>query len=142
MATETTIIMTDDHTLVSGDRIIPPIELQLGRSWQQPFSSDISFEIDDVKEEGTVPYLMVAPVIHRCFMSEATMNRLKEYSTTTPSGVYPGKMWRGHYPEGWYLHWYSESPDDPNMCRVHSAVIMLHELLQLLNPAPQSDQGD
>jgi len=142
MATETLIIMAGEHTLVSGDRIVPPIEAQLGRNWQQPSTSNISFEIDDVKEEDTVPYLIEAPVIHRCFMSEATMNRLKEYSTTTPSGVYPGKMWRGHYPDGWYLHWYGEVPGDPGMCRVYSAVIMLHELLQLLNPTSQPDQGD
>ncbi len=48
----------------------------MGRNWDQPPTSDIL--IDD----------------EYALMTKATFDRLAEYSCSTPSGVYPGKMWR------------------------------------------------
>jgi hypothetical protein len=53
-------------------------------------------------------------------MTSATFEELSEYSTTIPSGVYPGKMWRRHdgifdqtrrrngLPGVWLLAWFGE----------------------------------
>lgn len=59
-------------------------------------------------------------------MTKAVFDSLAEYSTTMPSGVYPGKMWRRHdgsfdprctNPE-WLFCWYGRT-DDPEKCSVN-----------------------
>lgn len=81
---------------------IPEMTNPLGRYWDQPDRSKII--IDD----------------KYAIMTEQTMNELKEYSTTNPSGVYEGKMWRSKFVENGktihYLHWYSNS-EKPNYCK-------------------------
>jgi len=78
--------------------MIPPITDSLGRYWSQPPHESI--EIDAT----------------HALMTESTFKQLSEYSSTFPSGVYPGKMWRRHDglhdpncpPERrrWLLCWY------------------------------------
>ena len=89
----------------------------MGKHWDQPPTSDIL--IDD----------------EYALMTQATFNRLAEYSASTPSGVYPGKMWRAdnaayHAAEvakGAYRHWllwFGES-ENPDFVSNHSRKILL-----------------
>jgi hypothetical protein len=64
-------------------------------------------------------------------MTKAVFESLAEYSTTMPSGVYPGKMWRRHdgahdprctKPE-WLFCWYGPTPD-PDQCSVNSRKVI------------------
>lgn len=80
------------------NHVIPAMTDPLGKYWRQPSRDAI------VIEGGNA------------WMSEATFQQLSEYSTTHPTGVYPGKMWRRHDgifdkkcpPERrrWLLCWY------------------------------------
>jgi hypothetical protein len=83
--------------------MIPPITDPLGASWKQPKRENILID-------GT-----------HAVMSVGDFNSLLEYSSSIPSGVYPGKMWRrndglldrqylanGRVPV-WLLCWYAES---------------------------------
>lgn len=73
---------------------IPAMTDPLGQYWQQPNPDEI--EIDD----------------EHALMEESAFDRLAEYSTSTPSGVYIGKMWKGKYKNGqWYLAWFSKGDD-------------------------------
>ncbi len=45
-------------------------------------------------------------------MWESDFEKLKNYSTTVPTGAYEGKMWKRNQPLGgekWYLWWYTIS---------------------------------
>jgi hypothetical protein len=65
-------------------------------------------------------------------MDRSTLARLPEYSTSIPTGVYEGKMWKfrqGHGTPGgsdgsWFLRWYGPS-DDPNKCSINERPIRL-----------------
>ena len=76
------------------------------------------------------------------FMSRATFDALPEYSTTNPSGVYPGKMWKaelfgyvrtGEYTKRnswqgtgvWELRWFGIVPGNDKVCSNNSRVIVL-----------------
>lgn len=84
---------------MNGEQIIPPITDPLGSSWRQPHRRFI--ELDDT----------------HALMSEQTFKGLPDYTRSQPTGVYPGKMWRAHYTKGgWTLHWFKETPGEPNMC--------------------------
>lgn len=74
---------------------IPPITHPLGQHWRQPDRHRIL--IDD----------------KTAVMTRADFNTLAEYSTSVPTGVYEGKMWKRHTPDGWYLVWFgfSQKPD-------------------------------
>lgn len=76
---------------VPATEVIPAITDEMGAHWQQPDRSKI----------GISDKLAV--------MDNDTFLSLKEYSTTTPSGVYHGKMWRAFYDSKWYLRWYGLS---------------------------------
>lgn len=136
----TTIIIPGEHLLVPALNIIPEIEGNLGRSWNQPKRNHISIEIKDTSNEiGTS--LSVPPkydLIH-AYMSQAHMQQLSNYSRSQPTGVYPGKMWRGQYTdlaglERWYLCWYDEVKGRPDMCCTKSVPILLTDILDLINP--------
>lgn len=84
---------------MNGEQVIPPITDPLGKSWRQPHRKYI--EVDDT----------------HALMSEQTFKGLPDYTRSQPSGVYPGKMWKAHYPDdGWLLHWFEETPGKPDMC--------------------------
>lgn len=58
------------------EHIIPEMTDPLGQCWEQPVRQDILIGDDTA------------------IMPKAAYDQLKEYSTTLPSGVYPGKMWK------------------------------------------------
>lgn len=88
--------------------VVPPITHELGKYWEQPSPDHMT--IDDT----------------HAMMSEQTFMALKNYSTSRPSGVYAGKMWRAHVPESRdpdarivpYLAWYGLT-ESPNECSVN-----------------------
>ena len=96
---------------------IPPITDPMGRHWEQPPAHSIL--LDDT----------------HAVMTEQTFCQLAEYSGSTPSGVYPGKMWRRHdglfdrrcKPEDrrWLLCWFGEVPDNPKVCSNNFRVILV-----------------
>lgn len=113
------IITSDERA----SHIIPPMEDPMedpmGSGWSQPARHLIT--VDD-----------------RCaLMTMATFESLAEYSTTTPSGVYSGKMWRCRSPwnrSEWLLRWFGEcaKPECPgpacgNYVSNHSRVIILSD---------------
>ncbi len=147
----TTIIIPDDHLLVSAMNIIPKIEGLLGRNWDQPSRDNISIEI---KQDPNSP-IAAGPLtgvpakysLVHAYMSSADQKRLSDYSRSTPSGVYPGKMWKGLFSplEGepvWHLLWFSEVEGRMDMCKVNSCPILLTDILDLLNPPKPDPTGD
>jgi len=81
---------------------IPDMTHRLGQHWQQPSSEEWLFD-------------------SKCaLMSRSDCDKLLNYSTSTPSGVYAGKMWKSFHRwlekdkriERWYLNWYDPTKDD------------------------------
>lgn len=70
----------------------------LGKHWPQPRREDIEFTVEGVS------------------MSKKSFDKLHDYSASTPSGVYPGKMWKSRVKDGWVLRYYSEIEN--NSCRI------------------------
>lgn len=95
--------------------MIPSITDPLGRHWQQPPRESIA--LDDT----------------HALMTAQTFDQFSEYSSTFPSGVYPGKMWRRHDglhdakcpPERrrWLLCWYGD--DVGGQCPVYFREVLL-----------------
>lgn len=71
---------------------IPEMTDPMGRHWRQPKGLNSRVVADDCNA-------MIAP---------QDLAALPEYSSTIPTGVYPGKMWRAEYHDGTYLCWYGE----------------------------------
>lgn len=86
--------------------IIPTMTDPLSKAWEQPSKEKIL--IDDTHS----------------IMSTETMNELKNYSHSIPSGVYEGKMWKAESKGVKFLRWYSSS-DDPNKCNINTREIIL-----------------
>jgi hypothetical protein len=94
---------------IPGVDVIPAMTDPLGKYWDAPDRSKISFR-SDLKE---------------AYMSLATFNNLLDYSQSQPSGVYDGKMWRSEHPkEGWYLRWFAPC-DKPKFCATKSVLIYI-----------------
>lgn len=74
---------------------IPPITDPKGKHWEQPPLDQILVDDD------------CAVVTERAFKA------LLEYSTSTPTGVYPGKMWKARQGMVWYLRWYGLDDGHP-----------------------------
>lgn len=98
---------------------IPKMDHPLSSGWKQP--ARILIEIDDT----------------HAAMSQAVFDELHEYSCSSPSGVYPGKMWsrhdgafdraflaRGGKPE-WLLCWYDVSEHGPEWCSTKTRKILI-----------------
>jgi hypothetical protein len=99
---------SDQH---NAESVIPPITDPLGSSWVQPARSELQIDNEDVR------------------MSQKAFDKLLEYSTSIPSGKYPGKMWKLNRPlrsDIWYLSWYSES-SEPGMLDIHYRKIVIEE---------------
>lgn len=45
-------------------------------------------------------------------MTQEAFDKLGEYSTSNPSGVWQGKMWKAQFGQTWYLRWYQHEKDD------------------------------
>ena|ERR1700694_5194054 len=100
--------------------IIPPIVDPMGRNWDQPPRSAITIDAENA------------------LMTKATFDALHEYTTTVPTGVYNGKMWKAQQHDGlsrdgrilirddkpWLLLWYGPC-DKPGHCSVNSREIIL-----------------
>lgn len=75
---------------------IPPMTDPMGQYWDQP--SRFEIEIDET----------------HAMMTRETFDKLRNYSHSQPTGVYPGKMWKWHCPvhcnepRAW-LKWFGES---------------------------------
>lgn len=95
------MIITIEHT-------IPAMTNALGRHWRQPHRSAI--EVDDT----------------HALMDEATFKALSEYSTSMPSGVYPGKMWKCNQrgTDNWWLCWYGVVEGRDDVCSNNNREIL------------------
>lgn len=98
---------------------IPPITDPMGRSWRQPDMSEVTF--DDT----------------HALLTQAQFDGLAEYSTTNPSGVYPGKCWKAQVAENlgggryrwtdrWELRWWGESDIGPGFCSNNHREIIIY----------------
>lgn len=97
--------------------MIPPITDRLGMYWDQPDVANIL--LDDT----------------HALMSKADFDKLSEYSTSDPTGVYVGKAWKSvrivehegkYFRDGWWLKWYGYS-NDPTRCSYNQRIILLAE---------------
>jgi hypothetical protein len=94
------------------EKVIPVITEPLGKHWDQPKLSEI--KISD----------------NEALMSVETFKKLADYSSSRPTGVYHGKMWKGEYwtddkkELAYYLRWFGIS-DQPSMCSNHYRLIIL-----------------
>lgn len=87
---------------------IPEITNELGKHWQQP-------RIDEILLDDT-----------HALMGKSAFDNLLEYSTSIPSGVYVGKMWKGRYKEGgWYLAWFSKCEDPKFVNNNYREILLL-----------------
>jgi hypothetical protein len=78
---------------------VPPITEPMGRHWIQPDRSRVL-----VDETHAVT-------------DQQAFDMLPEYSSTTPSGVYPGKMWKRQDNTGaWWLRWFGIVDGRPDVC--------------------------
>lgn len=75
---------------VTGMDIIPEMTDPLGKHWSQPDRKAIVI-LNGIAVMGITSYM-----------------KLMEYSTSYPSGVYPGKMWKRINSGTHYLCWYGE----------------------------------
>ena len=87
------------------ENVKPAMTDPLGKCWDQPSLSGI--EIDDT----------------HALMSESDFNKLKDYSCSSPSGVYEGKMWKCKWGDNWVLRWWSNI--DNSMCECNQRVILI-----------------
>lgn len=88
---------------------IPDIVDSLGKHWSQPNKSLI-----EVKSQWAL-------------MPQVVLDQLPEYSSSVPSGVYVGKMWKRDDGEGgWWLCWYGEH-SDPDTCSINKRRILVEE---------------
>lgn len=85
---------------------IPPMTDPLGRYWDQPNVSEVL--IDDT----------------HALVSRSAFDKLNQYDTSIPSGVYPGKMWKCRQRGVMYLRWYGLA-DDPNFCSNHHRILLV-----------------
>lgn len=90
--------------------IIPPITDPLGRSWKQPN-----------------PERILLDATH-AVMDRTTYDALLTYSTSVPSGVYPGKMWKAVFSDGTAdLRWFGIVPGRPDVCSNNHRAILVVE---------------
>lgn len=96
---------------------IPPIADLIGKHWKQP-------PVDQILIDDEI-----------ALMTESTMKQLAEYNCSTPSGVYPGKMWRvdnaAYHPDkvkaGIHRHWlrWFGNSEKPGYVSNHARKIIL-----------------
>lgn len=96
---------------------IPPITEPMGRSWRQPDMTQVEITSEHAR------------------LTKAQFDALPEYSTSYPSGVYPGKCWkaqkaedlgggRWRWTDTWLLRWFGEC-EDPTKCSNHQREIII-----------------
>lgn len=87
--------------------MIPSMTDPMGKFWDQPPRSSIL--LDDT----------------HAVMDEVAFGKLATYSSTIPSGVYPGKMWKAKSGDVWFLRWFGEVPGRPDLCSRNERTILL-----------------
>lgn len=86
--------------------IIPMMIDPLSKAWNQPDTKNIL--IDD----------------EYAILDDKDFSKLSTYSTSRPSGVYAGKMWKRECPDGSFiLCWYGYD-QKPNMCSINERYIL------------------
>lgn len=98
------------------DDVIPPMTHPLSSAWDQPPLDRIRIDADTAT------------------MDQEAFDWLSEYSTSFPSGVYEGKMWKRRVPplegaaeEVWQLRWYGYSKIGPGHVSNHQRRIVIEE---------------
>lgn len=89
-------------------KTIPQISDPLGKHWEQPKREDLTIAGGNV------------------FMSISDFGKLRNYSSSVPSGVYVGKMWKAQRRGIWFLCWFDVHPD-PGYCSIKHLKIRLRE---------------
>lgn len=88
---------------------IPVMDDPMGKYWEQP---------RDITQ---------APVDDKTILLRPDQFRdLREYSTSIPSGVYPGKCWKAQDSRGWFIRWYGPETLEGN-CQVNNRDIVVVE---------------
>ncbi len=106
---------------------IPPITDPMGRHWSQPDRQSILIDAT------------------HAVMSRQTFESLAEYSCSTPTGVYVGKMWRQHRPyerqgicntdrhpnlkpcDHWWLAWFGHHADPKFVSNNYRKILILDQ---------------
>lgn len=94
----------------SGERqSIPPITDPMGKMWEQPDPSRI--------------------IIHGHFalMDENAFDLLHEYSSSVPTLVYVGKMWKARVGMDWVLRFWDFSHKGEYFCKMQERLIVVHK---------------
>lgn len=101
-------MITKETNHTSTADVIPEMTNLLGKYWSQP--SRFKIGIDDV----------------HAIMSETSLDLLKDYSCSQPSGVYEGKMWKTKVYGGlqWRLHWFGIGKEE-GCCSNNSRLILI-----------------
>lgn len=88
---------------------IPPITDPMGKSWRQP-------DLTDLNVQGT-----------HALLSRVEFDGLPEYSSSYPTGVYPGKAWKCHWrgADRWFLRWFGIVPGNDKVCSNHQLEILI-----------------
>lgn len=90
--------------------MIPVMDDPLGKHWEQP--SDIRGVLMDETH---------------VILTTRQLKGLHEYSTSIPTGVYPGKCWKRVQSTGTLLVWYGEENER------HECPILFRTVLELTN---------
>lgn len=85
---------------------IPVMDDPLGKYWEQPENMQRV-----VMDETHV------------LLSKRQFSTLHEYSSTMPTGVYPGKCWKRQEKRNWLLCWYGEDVD--GKCSINWREVLL-----------------
>lgn len=84
---------------------IPPLTHPYGAVWKQP-------NLDDILIDDT-----------HAIMDKNSFDKLYEYSTSYPSGVYEGKIWKSKSNSGqWFLRWYGNS-EEKDKCSINTRIL-------------------
>ena len=86
---------------------IPPMTDPLGEFWNQPKTDNII--VDD----------------KHALMSSSDCKKLMDYSMSSPSGAYVGKMWKSHTGSSQFLHWYDFSDKPDQVMHMRREIILI-----------------
>lgn len=86
--------------------VVPTITDRRGKQWKQPPRRDI----------------LISPT--HAAMTLDTFDKLMRYDTSTPSGVYAGKMWARVCDQRALLVWFGQGPEK-NVAAVRTRAILL-----------------
>lgn len=94
------------------DKVIPTMPHNYIGLWQQPRYEELYFPDDE-----------------SVIVSRNVFNKLMEYSTTMPTGVYPGKMWRAEINGVHYLRWYGLHATEPErLCTNNQRLLLIDDI--------------